>query len=128
VEHAIQLGGLLVRHLPYYTRKQYLGKHLTFCGLIELYLPCVKTGVIFVPINILHRDREISHILRDAEPRAVISDEPLVASTAIWTRAQVRAAIQGNKPTRPAVRLDADSPAGIIYTSGTKTELRRGLC
>jgi malonyl-CoA/methylmalonyl-CoA synthetase len=87
--------------------------------MIELYLACVKTGVIFVPINILYRDREISHILRDAEPRAVISDEPLAASTAIWTRAQVRAAIQGNWPTRPAVRLDADSPAGIIYTSGT---------
>jgi malonyl-CoA/methylmalonyl-CoA synthetase len=87
--------------------------------MIELYLACVKTGVIFVPINILYRDREISHILRDAEPRAVISDEPLAASTTIWTRAQVRAAIQGNWPTRPAVRLDADSPAGIIYTSGT---------
>jgi malonyl-CoA/methylmalonyl-CoA synthetase len=81
--------------------------------MIELYLACVKTGVIFVPINILYRDREISHILRDAEPRAVISDEPLAASTTIWTRAQVRAAIQGNWPTRPAVRLDADSPAGI---------------
>src|ERR1700737_204757 len=40
--------------------------------MIDLYLACVKTGVIFVPINILYRDREISHILHDAEPRAVI--------------------------------------------------------
>ena len=37
--------------------------------MIDLYLACVKLGVIFVPINILYREREIAHILRDAEPR-----------------------------------------------------------
>ena len=37
--------------------------------MIDLYLACVKLGVIFVPINILYRDREIAHILHDAEPR-----------------------------------------------------------
>src|SRR5277367_380960 len=63
--------------------------------MIDLYLACVKLGVIFVPINILYRDREISHILLDAEPRAVISDEPLPASAPIWTRSQLRAAMQG---------------------------------
>ncbi len=34
--------------------------------MIDIYLACVKLGVIFVPINILYRDREISHILADA--------------------------------------------------------------
>ena len=29
VEHAIQLGGLLVRHTPYYTWIEYLGQYLT---------------------------------------------------------------------------------------------------
>ena len=38
--------------------------------MIDLFLACVKTGVIFVPINILYRGREIAHILEDAEPRA----------------------------------------------------------
>src|SRR5258708_15500215 len=42
--------------------------------MIDLYLACIKMGVIFVPINILYRDREMSHILRDAEPVAVVSD------------------------------------------------------
>jgi acyl-CoA synthetase (AMP-forming)/AMP-acid ligase II len=37
--------------------------------MIDVYLACIKSGIIFVPINILYRDREISHILRDAEPR-----------------------------------------------------------
>ena len=34
--------------------------------MIDLYLACVKLGVIFMPINILYREREIGHILQDA--------------------------------------------------------------
>src|SRR5690242_458974 len=30
--------------------------------IIDLYLACVKSGIIFVPVNILYRDREILHI------------------------------------------------------------------
>ena len=40
--------------------------------LIDIYLACVKLGVIFVPINILYREREMSHILSDAEPKRLI--------------------------------------------------------
>ena len=36
--------------------------------LIDLFLACVKLGVIFVPINILYRDREIAHIVGSASP------------------------------------------------------------
>ena len=44
--------------------------HLANCvEMIELFLACVKLGVIFVPINILYREREIEHIVRDAEPK-----------------------------------------------------------
>src|SRR5581483_4075768 len=87
--------------------------------MIDLYLACIKAGIIFVPINILYRDREISHILRDAEPRAVVADEPLSASIPVWTRTTLRAAMQNHPSTRPSARLDGDSPCGIIYTSGT---------
>ena len=41
--------------------------------MIDIYLACVKLGVIFVPINILYREREIAHILGDAEPAAVVA-------------------------------------------------------
>ena len=37
--------------------------------MIDLFLACVKLGVIFVPVNILYREREIAHILADAEPK-----------------------------------------------------------
>jgi malonyl-CoA/methylmalonyl-CoA synthetase len=73
--------------------------------LIDLYLACVKLGVIFVPINILYRDREIAHIVGDAEPREVITADTLVEGLGTDLR-----------PDRP---LDGGTPAAIIYTSGT---------
>ncbi|MBV9502473.1 MAG: AMP-binding protein [Acidobacteriaceae bacterium] len=97
-----------------------LSVYLANCvEMIDIYLACVKTGVIFVPINVLYRDRERSHILADAEPRAGISDEPFSSSAQIWTRAHLREGMDRSPATRPDVRLDGDSPAAIIYTSGT---------
>src|SRR5271163_3920410 len=75
--------------------------------LIDVYLACVKLGIIFVPVNILYREREISHIVADAEPKFTIteSDLPHLAAEA------------GEAPDFPA--LDGDSPAALVYTSGT---------
>src|ERR1700690_236876 len=53
--------------------------------MIDQYLACIKLGVIFVPINILYRDREMSHILGDAEPKLLIGAAdlpPLLAEAA----------------------------------------------
>ncbi len=72
--------------------------------LIDLFLACVKLGVIFVPINILYREREIAHITADAEPRAIITRDDLFSS---------------DDETRPSEDLDGGTPAAIIYTSGT---------
>src|SRR5271154_4319513 len=47
--------------------------------MIDLYLACIKMGVIFVPVNILYRDREMSHILSDAEPKLLIAAADLPA-------------------------------------------------
>jgi malonyl-CoA/methylmalonyl-CoA synthetase len=73
--------------------------------LIDLFLACVKLGVLFVPINILYREREIAHIVGDAEPRAVITAESLIEPA--------------NRDARPNADLDGETPAAIIYTSGT---------
>ncbi len=73
--------------------------------LIDLYLACVKLGVIFVPVNILYRERELAHIRTDAEPRMFLTaDDELPMS---------------DVDTRPVADLDGDTPAAIIYTSGT---------
>jgi malonyl-CoA/methylmalonyl-CoA synthetase len=87
--------------------------------MIDIYLACVKTGVIFVPINILYRDREITHILRDAEPVALITDAELPCDVPVWKPAELTAEAGAMPAARPAVTLDGDTPAGIIYTSGT---------
>jgi malonyl-CoA/methylmalonyl-CoA synthetase len=81
----------------------YLGNRIE---LIDLYLACVKLGVIFVPINILYREREIAHITSDAEPRFLITEAELPA-------------LLSDREDRPAADLDGDTPAAIIYTSGT---------
>ena len=73
--------------------------------LVDIYLACVKLGVIFVPINILYRDREVTHILTDAEPKLFISS------------AEPRASTSGQMINYPT--LDGDTPAALVYTSGT---------
>jgi malonyl-CoA/methylmalonyl-CoA synthetase len=74
--------------------------------LIDLYLACVKLGVIFVPVNILYREREIAHIVGDAEPKLFVDDANVAELTS-------------DDDCRPATRLDGDDAAAIIYTSGT---------
>jgi malonyl-CoA/methylmalonyl-CoA synthetase len=87
--------------------------------MIDIYLACVKLGVIFVPINILYRDREISHILADAEPVALITDAPMTVNVPVWLASDLTREAESLADERPAVHLDGDAPAGIIYTSGT---------
>jgi malonyl-CoA/methylmalonyl-CoA synthetase len=88
--------------------------------MIDLYLACIKLGVIFVPINILYRDREISHIVRDAEPAALVSDATLDSSgVPLWRPTELTEEAAELPADRPDVPLDGDAPAGIIYTSGT---------
>src|ERR1700676_5285446 len=87
--------------------------------MIDLYLACIKTGVIFVPINILYRDREMAHILADAEPRALITGADAGMRIPVWPIAELTAEAALAPDARPSTTLDGDSPAGIIYTSGT---------
>lgn len=87
--------------------------------MIDIFLACVKLGVIFVPINILYRDREISHILADAEPRALVTEGHVATEIPIWRPAELTREAGKLADSRPEVHLDGDAPAGIIYTSGT---------
>ena len=40
---------------------------------LDLFLACVRMGVIFVPVNVLYREREIAHITADADPALSIT-------------------------------------------------------
>ncbi|MEQ1946184.1 MAG: AMP-binding protein [Bryobacteraceae bacterium] len=78
--------------------------------MIDLYLACIKLGVIFVPINILYRDREMTHILSDAEPRQLITAAELPALLA-------EAGTQ--RPDLAETQLEGEDTAALVYTSGT---------
>ncbi len=80
--------------------------------LIDLYLACVRLGVIFVPINVLYREREVEHILTDAAPRWFVTRETLDEFAAA-SQADVAHDFSA------APQLDGDSPAVLVYTSGT---------
>jgi len=84
--------------------------------LIDIYLACVKLGVIFVPINILYRDREILHILTDSEPKAVIAAQEMPGSVPLWPVSGLEVPGEAG---RPEITPDGDAPAAIVYTSGT---------
>ncbi|MBL8173497.1 MAG: AMP-binding protein [Bryobacterales bacterium] len=92
----------------------YLPNRLEF---IDIYLACIRLGVIFNPINILYRDREITHILHDAEPKAVVSETELPHTT--WRPADLLREAETASDTFQPIALDGDTPAAIIYTSGT---------
>jgi malonyl-CoA/methylmalonyl-CoA synthetase len=99
VAHALRARGL--------AKGDRLCVYLRNCiELIDIYLACVKLGVIFVPINILYRDREIAHITGDAEPRWMITEAELPQ-------------LVSDRDDRPIEDIDGDTPAAIIYTSGT---------
>ena len=85
----------------------YLANRIEF---IDLYLAAIKLGVIFVPVNILYREREMSHILADAEPKLFVTEAELPALMA-------EAASQPD--ALEAVPLEGDAPAALVYTSGT---------
>lgn len=90
---------------------------------IELFLACIKLGVIAVPINVLYRERELSHILSDAEPKAVVTTQELAAfapsSAIIWEVTELAAVAESQPVGRVRQSLDGDAPAALVYTSGT---------
>jgi malonyl-CoA/methylmalonyl-CoA synthetase len=87
--------------------------------MIDLYLACVRLGIIFVPVNILYRERELAHIIGDCDPGAVVVDGALPVQANTWQLAELAAAAASATPECPAAPLDGDDPASIIYTSGT---------
>src|SRR5260221_12417138 len=96
----------------------------TSVELVEAHVAALRLGLVVVPANTAHREREIAHLVRDATPRAAVVDDP---ERAAWIRrASPDTLVVGPDVDLPgAVRppvLDAarpEDPAIIGYTSGT---------
>jgi malonyl-CoA/methylmalonyl-CoA synthetase len=90
---------------------------------LDIFLACVRLGVVLVPINTLYRERELRHILADAEPVATVvmpnADATYPAGAALWRTDELSAGAASRTASRVDMPLDGDDPALIIYTSGT---------
>jgi malonyl-CoA/methylmalonyl-CoA synthetase len=91
---------------------------------IDLYLACVRLGVVLVPMNILYRERELRHIVGDSAPKAIVAaantDATYPPEVPVWSVEDLLAAAQSRGETRAATpNIDGDDAALIIYTSGT---------
>jgi malonyl-CoA/methylmalonyl-CoA synthetase len=91
--------------------------------IIDLWLACAKLGVIVVPVNVLYREREIRHILGDAEPSAVVTTTAGFAefppSAQRWDVDALFAEAEAQPAERPTPVRGDDIPAALVYTSGT---------
>ncbi len=104
------------------------GDRVAFClpnrlAVIDLWLACIKLGVIVVPINVLYRAREIAHIVTDAAPVAIVTFTDRAADFGDGVRVWDVDALEREAhamPTARAARVTtADTPAALVYTSGT---------
>ena len=91
--------------------------------MLDLFLACVRTGVLFVPMNVLYKERELRHIVGDADPKAIISargsDAVYPPGPPVWLVEDLAEHAAAREGSRCAESVDGEQAAVIIYTSGT---------
>jgi malonyl-CoA/methylmalonyl-CoA synthetase len=75
---------------------------------IMIYLGVLKAGAVFLPLNSAYTASEVDYFLKDAEPKAFVTDPPA------WV-----AEVMAQAPLEASVPRAADDLASLIYTSGT---------
>ncbi len=97
-------------------------------GFVFAYLAALRIGAIAVPVNVLYRASDLSHVLSDAQPSIVVcssASAPFVAETATeaWLMpvadVETWARDTSLPASQPRSRPTGEDPAVIIYTSGT---------
>ncbi|HEY3783869.1 MAG TPA: AMP-binding protein [Steroidobacteraceae bacterium] len=102
---------------------------------VLLYIACLRLGAVFVPINVASSPNEVEYFLSDARPRvAVVRPEESAAMQVLAERASVtcletlgtggegtlaRSAERMVFPASTDLAMGPNSPAAIVYTSGT---------
>jgi malonyl-CoA/methylmalonyl-CoA synthetase len=91
-------------------------------AFLDLFLACVRMGVIMVPVNALYREREVAHIVADAAPRLSITSAEhlaLFGEGAVVDVETIAGEAAAESSDRVRVAIDGDEPAALVYTSGT---------
>jgi malonyl-CoA/methylmalonyl-CoA synthetase len=100
---------------------------------LALYLACLHSGVIFLPLNTAYTPDEVSYFVDDAAPKMIVADPAAAAAlrpvaqragAALLTldahqRGSFADAVAGAVPQTDVVACGADDLACFLYTSGT---------
>jgi len=90
---------------------------------LDLFLACLKLGAVFVPVNVLYREREVGHIVGDADPVAVVTTPDhaglVPGGTPAWDVDELAGGPADSSSPDAADAPRDDRPAAIVYTSGT---------
>jgi malonyl-CoA/methylmalonyl-CoA synthetase len=101
---------------------------------VMLYLACLRTGAIYLPLNSLYTAPEVDYFLGDARPRIIVATPEREAEISpIAARNEVKHVLtlgqnksgslmtksRGLSPVTGAVARKSDDVAAILYTSGT---------
>ena len=90
---------------------------------IDLFLACVQSGFVLVPINVMYREREVAHIVGDAEPALIVTTRShfglFPAGAPLVDVDELSHEAAGSTPANDRPGIDGDAPAAIVYTSGT---------
>jgi malonyl-CoA/methylmalonyl-CoA synthetase len=97
-----------------------------------LYLACLRTGVVYVPLNTAYQRGELAHFIADAEPRVIVchprsvelmqelsAGAAQVVSLDEHGQGSLTREAAGREPEFLTVESRPDDLAVIIYTSGT---------
>jgi malonyl-CoA/methylmalonyl-CoA synthetase len=93
--------------------------------LLDLFLACVRLGVIAVPMNALYKEREVAHLVEDSAPKVVVTTADrapyLPAGTPWWDveTLAAEAAAHAVAGARLVAPIDGQAVAALVYTSGT---------
>ena len=91
--------------------------------LLDLFLACVRLGVIAVPMNSLYREREVAHLVEDSAPKVVVTTADraayLPAGTPWWDVATLAEEAAAHVGPRLVASIEPQAVAALVYTSGT---------
>lgn len=99
---------------------------------LALYLGCLRSGIVFVPLNPAFTPSELEYFFNDAKPKIVISDRAnlsQISSVAAQCNIELVRTIDPEdsnsliatalEPSNKIAEVAKDDPAVMIYTSGT---------
>ncbi len=87
--------------------------------LLALHIACLRVGAVYVPLNTGYTDHEVLALLDDAAPSLFVRPTPIAHATRRADFAELEAAARDASTDFDDVPCDADTPAAILFTSGT---------